>query len=318
MAESLSGQKHLTVYLLGAGASYPSLPLARGVSDGMIDWADKVNEYAKGVSVVQERSNHETLASELRFWGIAASSHYTVDTLAKKLFLQNRRDDLWRLKAAMSAYFMLQQSLSTIEQRYDSFFAAILERPGNPPTFPTNVWLFTWNYDRLLERAYHQFCPDVRKVQDQITFSDRVVRLNGLLGRAIDKGTGDEYNLNFSTDPGTTFDRVTKEYVELRAREPIISFAFEQSASPLESIESLKATVCTLVVIGYSFPFFNRRYDKIILNAFPTIDRAYLQVLPQHAKSVETRIRTLRALPHLELVDDADQFYVPYDTEKDI
>lgn len=220
--------------------------------------------------------------------GTEAKSHYLIDTLAKKLFLTNKHTELSRLKAAMSAFFMIEQAATRAEPRYDSFFAAILEKPGTPPTIPDHIWLLTWNYDRQLERAYHQYCPDARLVQENITFCKRVVRLNGLLGRAINKGTGDEYNLDLQLERNKVIGRILDEYCQLRTHEPAITFAFEKSQALEYQLKPVSSKRCTLVVVGYSFPFFNRHFDRLVLNSILTVDKVFLQVLPEHATEVLT------------------------------
>ena len=314
MSISATGSEHALVYLLGAGASHPSLPLAREVPSRMIHWGKLLSELPRESAEPNTGHRFQEMSEEMVSWGTEASGHYSVDTLAKKLFLTHKRDELWRLKASMSAFFMLEQATRRAEQRYDSFFAAVLESPGKPPTLPDNVWILTWNYDLQLERAYYQYCPDLSGVYDNITNCNRIVRLNGLLGRAINKGTGDEYNLDLSVDKNTVFSQVAKEYWQLRANEPIITFAFEkQNLEP--QLKPLSKKKCTLVVVGYSFPFFNRRFDKLILQSFLEVDRVVLQVLPEHAAAIEKRMSALRSLPNFEIVDDRDQFFVPYEHE---
>jgi hypothetical protein len=302
------------IYLLGAGASHPALPLASGVPVGMQKWGAKLAGEAR--PVFQDSPAKDAvleMAAELTKWGEAASYHYSIDTLAKKLYLLGRHAELWQLKAAMSAFFMLEQSASQAEQRYDSFFAALLERPGNPPVLPETVGILTWNYDRQLERAYHQYCPDWHRVQENITFSPQVIRLNGLLGRAIDKGTGDEYNLSFERDERGVYERVSREFQELRSHSPTMRFAFEETGRQLDAVRSLASKADTVVVIGYSFPFFNRRDDRLILDAMPDIKRVFIQVLPEHAKAIEMRMRSLRDSPEVQLIDDQTLFFVPHD-----
>jgi len=312
MSNSTASADHALVYLFGAGASFPSLPLARGVSQGMIDWGRKSHAHADTLSEGDLKKSVADMSEELLSWGTRSASHYSIDTLAKKLFLTNKHDDLCKLKAAMSAFFLLQQSATPVEQRYDSFLAAILEQPGHPPALPEHIWLLTWNYDRQFERAYHQYWADSEMVQDNITFCKRVVRLNGLLGRAIEKGTGDEYNLKLKDDESGVFARVAGEYWQLREREPQITFAFEKPDRLDAKLQGLSGKKCTLVVVGYSFPFFNRRFDKLVMDSIANVSEVYLQVLPEDAKAIESRMRSLRELPSIEIIDDREQFYVPY------
>lgn len=313
MSDLKRSDDQVLIYLFGAGASYPSLPLAREVSRRMLYWGQYLQKEADGQLPELNKKNLSEFSSELTLWGTEATSHYSVDTLAKKLFLTNRQDELWRLKAAMSAFFMIEQAATRAESRYDSFFAAILEQPGRPPTIPEHIWMLTWNYDRQFERAYHQYCPDPGKVQDNITFCKRVIRLNGLLGRAINKGTGDEYNLDLSSDKNKVIGRVLDEYLQLRTHQPAITFAFEKMPLLESQLGLLSSKRCILIVVGYSFPFFNRRFDKLVLNSIRTVDKVFLQVLPEHASAISSRVKTLRDFPSIQIVDDKDQFFVPYE-----
>ena len=281
----------------------------------MLDWGQKLQQQAETFPNPRNKKDLCEMSSELIEWGKAATSHYSIDTLAKKLFLTNKHDELWRLKAAMSAFFMIEQATTRAEQRYDSFFAAILEEPGRPPTIPDDIWLLTWNYDRQLEKAYHQYCPDAQMVQEIITFCKRVVRLNGLLGRAINKGTGDEYNLDLSADRDKAIGRVLEEYCQLRTHEPAITFAFEKSNVLESQLKPLATKTCTLVVVGYSFPYFNRRFDKLVLGTLRAVDQVFLQVLPEHASAVSTRMKTLRDYSSIQIIDDREQFFVPYGSD---
>ena len=301
------------IYLLGAGASYPALPLAQDVPSEMLAWGVKIDEEESVYADSQARGSIKKMAAELKRWGHAAKQHYSVDTLAKKLFLLRQSNELWQLKATLSAFFMLRQSLSPAARRYDSFFAALLEGPAYPPAFPKTVGILTWNYDRQLERAYHQYCPDWRRVQEVITFSSQLVRPNGLLGRAIDKGTGEEYNLNFESGKLEVYEFVSQEFEALLTHFPTMRFAFEPNGGELEKFRRLAGKADTLVVIGYSFPFFNRQEDRSILEALPAVRRVFIQVLPQDAKAVEARMRSLRDFPQMQFIEDQALFFVPHD-----
>lgn len=303
------------IYLLGAGASSPALPLASTIPRRMHEWAVKLTKEA--IPIFQDSPAQDTIrdmASELKRWGDEASKHFSIDTLAKKLYLLSQSSELWQLKAAMSALFMLEQSLSRTLQRHDSFLASVLEHPERPPMLPATIGILTWNYDRLFERAYHQYCYSVDMVQANVTFSPQVIRLNGLLGRAINKGTGDEYNLNFENGEREVYERISHEFEELQAHEPVMRFAFEQNNLPeFDRVKSLAAKADTLVVIGYSFPFFNRKYDRMVLKTMLALERVFLQVLPRDAKAIKTRMQSLRDLPEIQFVDDQKQFFIPHD-----
>lgn len=95
-----------------------------------------------------------------------AFHHQTIDTLAKKFYLTENAD-LKKLKRTLITYFTIEQLLfipsapnedysfnKTKELRYDSFFAAILEKgPNNHISVKSNIKILTWNYDQQIELA---------------------------------------------------------------------------------------------------------------------------------------------------------------------
>ena len=116
-------------------------------------------------------------------------------------------------------------------------------------------------------------------------------------------------------DERGVYERVSQEFEALNTGHPTMRFAFESGFSRvLDDVQLLFAKADTLVVIGYSFPFFNRKSDKLILDTLSSIERVFLQVLPEDAKAIETRMRSLKGdLPKIQFVDDQDLFFVPHD-----
>ena len=68
-----------------------------------------------------------------------------------------------------------------------------------------------------------------------------------------------------------------------------------------------------LVVIGYSFPFFNREVDAQIITKMGNLRHIYLQVGTQDASGVEVRIRSfVRPIVKIHPISDLSQFYLPF------
>lgn len=95
---------------------------------------------------------------------------------------------------------------------------------------------------------------------------------------------------------------------------PSVNFAWEavQSNAVKQAKRILSATE-SLVVIGYSFPIFNREIDKLIFQD-SKISRVYLQCSAQDAEGIAARIITsLKKDIHVEFIPDLNQYFIPYE-----
>lgn len=71
----------------------------------------------------------------------------------------------------------------------------------------------------------------------------------------------------------------------------------------------------TLIIIGYSFPIFNRKIDMEILNSLKDVKTIYIQNKVENINAIKSRIISLvpefkeKILP----VEDTTQFFIPHD-----
>ena len=100
--------KKLT-FLLGAGASFHSCPIWKEQGEKMIELAEKYLSDSK-----RNFENRPTLENEkeeilwdIGYFGYKALKFGTIDTYAKKLFLNQSNSELVRLKVAVSIFFTL-------------------------------------------------------------------------------------------------------------------------------------------------------------------------------------------------------------------
>lgn len=94
-----------------------------------------------------------------------------------------------------------------------------------------------------------------------------------------------------------------------------LSFAWEDSANKANMNDSIKeATKDTeqVVVIGYSFPFFNRSTDRQIFNEMPNLKKVYIQDINPSAvsQSIQAVLPTNRSIDVVS-VSSCTQFYLP-------
>jgi hypothetical protein len=145
-------------YLLGAGASYNALPIVNQINSRLEDFQNKTirmpniglpNFFTKyGDEMVDEWGPSKSeimndLGKSVRWLIDENSKHFSIDTFAKKLYLQEDFQNLHRLKITLSCFFVYLQNTG-FDNRYDSFFASVLD---NLKVLPTNLKFLSWNYD---------------------------------------------------------------------------------------------------------------------------------------------------------------------------
>lgn len=339
------------VYLLGAGASYgkrhetfyrtPQGRQATGryaIDEGL----PIVNEINAEITTLIEDlkksdNNYESsdnkvglLIKDLIWLRNESSRHMTVDTFAKKLFLQKDSLSFDRLKKTLSSFFILEQLKYPADKRYDAFLANILSYPGK--TIPNDITILTWNYDSQFEIAYREFnstnqpsasyWKGVRKQlgikdsHDSELDSGKIFKLNGtaifdyfhsfsLLGESC----GEDFKNSIApiAEVHSQFDPKNHLY-----------FAWESSPSSqyFKELYQHISSADTLVVIGYTFPYFNRVIYRAIFDAMGAIKTIYIQ--DPYAERIHQNIGPVLSVNHTTInkakifeLKDVDQFYLP-------
>jgi hypothetical protein len=171
------------VYYLGAGASANAIPTINGIRTRLKDLIVFLSKYLKenlnetGFNELNfNLKNNQTILikiiDELDWLYVQTQFHQTVDTFAKKLFLQES-NELKKLKRSLITYFYFEQSLkfewtdfkindfngyeNTLDLRYDSLFANIITRKNNSLEVEEKLNIVTWNYDLQIEMALKNY-----------------------------------------------------------------------------------------------------------------------------------------------------------------
>ncbi|TAK45096.1 MAG: hypothetical protein EPO28_04065 [Saprospiraceae bacterium] len=103
--------------------------------------------------------------------------------------------------------------------------------------------------------------------------------------------------------------------------EPSLRFAWEDKGELDKSVKYLQEILpntATLVVIGYSFPDFNKSIDKEILKMLPSGCKIYYQDSKERVDGLIQRLKGLfltqgKEFPPIEPYTDLDQFFIPYE-----
>lgn len=339
-------------YLLGAGASYKALPLVNQINDSLRSFYNVTVEnsvfyensnkdnffYIHGDEFIDERggARKREIMKELSDsvdWLIKENEkHYSIDTFAKKLYLQREFKDLKKLKTVLCCLFIYLQN-SKLDNRYDSFFASILD---DLSSLPSNLKILSWNYDYQFEIAYSNFIKNkvLKSNQRALNVYSKginvpnndsesnfgIYKLNGttsLLSRGTTVNILDEFEI---PDHNKILNEIVSYFYYARHPDliPTLSFAWEKDNDNYNTnVSNCIAKTDVLVIIGYSFPFFNRKIDKQILTNMDTLRYIYIQD-PNNAAGIEERIRSIlgenRAnginIKHITMTD---QFYIPFE-----
>jgi len=249
-----------------------------------------------------------------------AKNHTSVDTFAKMLHLTNDDKGLARLKATLATYLVIAQAMYGTDLRYDGFLATILQHERfRSPLIPDHIRIATWNYDLQLEKAFYRYSQNTQGVFQAITSNPHVIRVNGLAGLEW-PGTFSKYTETalrpfsietvlislemysvFVTDIGRPFFNIQFAWEQ----DPVI---FQRNIAP--AIED----TTILIDIGYSFPFFNRDVDRILLNCMIKLKKIYIQVLRPEHDAIKSRLQSIiSVLPEVQYIYDEKRFFIPYE-----
>ena len=322
------------VYYIGAGASAKALPLVSDTPKRMKELAPDLRAGNYGAGQIN-RDALEELCDEMNRLADLAASCPSIDVLARRYYLQRQSKELRLLKATLSAFFVLEQSRRSADPRYGDFFAYMLDHDRfDNLAMPTDVRVITWNYDGQFEKSFADFFEyiDHRRAVGRMlqvtpatgTSSDyyddifSIYRINGAAGirERPDQLLTHYFDAFVQDRPDLTAAvRLTLGFfqnVTSGNDKPYLQFAWEDDGRRADVLGHLGgfSPVDTVVVIGYSFPLFNRGIDRVVFDALQPKE-VFLQVAGDDA--VKDRLVGLGVEPHIiKVIRDQNQFHIPY------
>lgn len=262
----------------------------------------------------------------------------TIDTYAKKLVLQERKIELEHLERLLTFYFVVEQVLGIPDSRYDTFLANVLE---NLQQFPDNIKVISWNYDSQFEIAFYEYEKKNRlKIGSKLSSENQpydILKLNGsatfqgpdylpayILQRKEDMkkighknlyGDADVKMENILPDLVLLYHLYVGEATLEREHKTNLSFAFDYnqlSDVMLHRANQIIEKTDVLVIIGYTFPFFNRETDRKVLDFLDPDTEIYIQDRnPERVKQSFLAVCPNVKEHKIHLVRDVDQFFLP-------
>lgn len=300
-------------YLLGAGSSYYSCPILENQAEMMINVAGieignivnvhNNNNYKKYDFINKNYlDNFDLNEYKICWWigyfGEKAREFNTIDTYARKLYLNNEIDEYNKLKMCVSVFFDLWENFyhyrftlkdenpfNKIDNRYKSLFSVLLDVEDKKIRLNNDFKFITWNYDLQLEETFKLFLNDYSLTDldelnsnnfkfknDNNTNNNDVFHLNGLRGfyKIGNKENEKDLLLKNSLVYNDYWENHKNLYNDLISGkikfENNIKYAWEHKLDDdfFKNISKVLNGTEILIIIGYSFPAFNRKIDQFL------------------------------------------------------
>lgn len=334
-------QKNFT-YIFGAGASIETIPVVNDIPGGLHDFCvdmDKVIVSTKGGrNILKElRTTCEEIKETIK-------NVKSFDTYAKKLWLSSEITKYNKYRRAFSAFIMYRSLAYNIDRRYDLFFASLINKIGGNISLPNNINIISWNYDQLVEISLcHLLRISSSELAQNINIYSNYIdlhqtnennrlslfKLNGTAGKAFKYDDIAIRPINDQIDflnekKQLALNKVLDYYKFLRSSDMHkleIDFAWSDEHKYIEEHrnEAKKIIEKTdyLIIIGYSFPTFNRMVDFELLKGLKKSCKIHLQIPESDINAVKQRLlavtqkseNNINIFSHIE----TDEFYIPYE-----
>lgn len=314
--------EHRIRYIIGAGASANAIATVKNFNTLFYKWADYMDQYHAPSE--EDKELMKLLRGTLRDVGDRVGETFSIDTYARMLWL--RKDDLGlkKLKALMTLILNLEQFSNPSDIRYDIFLSSLLQTNGDKISFPKNIQIVSWNYDFQFELALAKILgKHLKDINTKEFFgSSGFVKLNGsvLCERSFDESNKKE-----------EYDYLKKVYnnwpLILKAKDIISSgkgslgevcFSWEGVVDFRKMLSSFIPTVT--VVVGYSFPTFNRNVDLGLIqtDSVNQKDPVYIQCNSSNTtwgnEEVRSKLLGMGIQEHrIKDVSNSTEFLVPYE-----
>lgn len=304
----------MITFLLGAGASAQSLPIGNSLPGALSSLADNLTK--KDLGNDEENAKKSSLIEDLFWLAKRAELHESVDSFAKKVHMHvvdrteifkydeivksiDKREEYHRLKRALTSFFVIMQ-YANVDKRYNRLLSYIVTKK-RPFIYgiKEQVKIITWNYDAQIEIAFgdHYMNSKTKDVfamlasypcpyflfdkeypkewsREQDIFNLSVMHLNGVAG--LYKRSDGFAMLDIIN--ASSLDEIIRGTIEMYgAKDILLDFAWDRDKGISHLTLSNIRETQILVIIGYSFPGFNKHVDNSILFRLENLKKIYIQ-----------------------------------------
>lgn len=332
------------VYLLGAGASFGTRE--KGVGSPILTGLPIVREIESELEIManllvsmslNDKELEECKQKLIKDFHDLKSqcAGITIDSYARELWFQKDMRSFSRVELLLTIFFIFEQIVHKPDSRYKSFLLKVAQRDivYDALELPPDISILSWNYDNQIELAYRQFFGDnYLYIRERLGIYDvkdyeqkhlsqkycKIIKLNGTANFTQEEDW-------FSSSDNNTIDemvlkKVLKRYDECIQRGTCygmlrLNFAWEKQwigDMLTNKIPQLVHDAQTLIVIGYTFPDYNREIDRTIFENMPNLRNIYIQ--DPKAEHVKQSVLLMASQRHLkiELFQNCiEQFLIP-------
>lgn len=215
-----------------------------------------------------------------------------------------------------------------IDKRYFSLLSVVTRQNNNRTgvMLDENVNFITWNYDLQLESAFESFFMNkfnsLREFDKNFKFlndgdlsKNRVIHLNGMRGCIEDNGNFEDIieRKELRNELRGYLIELNKIYRTWNSNKNMlnsINYAWENKDERIKAACNLLQESDVLVIIGYSFPSFNKEIDYKMLESFKGAGK---RIYYQDVNADESRLGFFKSLSSGQLsnIKNCSQFLLP-------
>lgn len=339
-------------YIIGAGASFESIPLVSTFNNRLLEFA--VFIWDRGYSRFDgEKRNKFIQASEaVKNLSAEFSSHQSFDTWFKKQFHVGNEGFINQGKKLLHLYFMWEHSRSSHEfnrniqkgeelftkrslydKRYDALIAGLLQPYPKKAETILKINFITWNYDLNLINSikdffapklpFKEFIRQIEKLPFYWNINDQIsiININGIF---YSSDYNDISSLNNINGDAIIEKLILEDFYlseSKHADADRLRFAWELNESEAKQlvahINNDINNSSHIVVIGYTFPVYNRIIDSSYLtDRLLNIDGKKITIQDPKAEGIRSTLLELMRQPKVlenmvDIKNDCLSFYVP-------
>jgi hypothetical protein len=313
-------------YLLGAGASANALPTIKGYNNNpglSTSLANFVSDYNKHIQITPNPTTYQKkLVHILQEIAIKCIEFGTPDLYAKFLLETGDDNNYLKLKVLISEFIKYRESHNSFDKRALTFLTTITKNNK----VPENIKILSWNYDNQIEIA----AKKLRHIKRQDRVIDGFTNWPNNVSNYNLKDEQVPFLLHFNGVAGYNYsentlyeERYSDFNFEIENKELLLSFAWEDMKvsniktfhnNRLKLVKAIAENTNILVIIGYSFPFFNREIDKEIFNSMnESLTKIYFQNLENEGGRLSQQFKINIPADNIISIKQTDNYHIPHE-----
>ncbi len=330
-------------YLFGAGASAFAIPTLQGAEKTFQSYLRECGDDIRKVLADSKFKNHKSLmkelyeVSEVVVEGI--NRFGSPDTYCKFLYLTNKEQFI-KTKRILTFFFLKLQFVDfRIDNRPLSFITTLL---NDSLQMPTNIKIFNWNYDFQFQIAANYLSEEksrregsanvhtpsvikyypkyghvtnVNSLQLNPTDYD-MIHLNGIAGFFIEE-KNQLINSYMNGKQKLTLLELINDFADVQNPFDFFTFGWEDNSFHMRNvlIPNFANNTEYLIIVGYSFPYFNRKIDQLIFDSIDTngsLKKIYYQDLFRTGDFIKKQFK-IREDVNVETIPSKGNYHIPFE-----